>query len=72
MIIDVSKFLAWCKLGPRSDWEALLNTNLLPGYVRRLEEGGVGPEGITGKLDTLSSALTYLKETYFNTQSENQ
>ena len=63
MTIDVSKYLAFCKAGPLPEWGFLLNIDMLTSYVKKLEDAGVGPEGITNKLDT--TALTFLRQQYF-------
>ena len=55
---DMGKYLAFAGSATFS-WADLLEWDKLQSYVVKLEEAGVGPEGISTKIQRLSNAVSY-------------
>ena len=57
---DVSKFLAFANMEVCT-FESLLNIEKLKAFLAHLEESGIGPDGITTKLDNIETAMKYVR-----------
>ena len=56
--VDVGKYLAFAGTTTFS-WAELLERDKLRSYVAKLEDAGIGAEGICTKIERLSNAVTY-------------
>ena len=56
---DVSNFLAFANMSVCM-WQSLLNIKKLKAFLAQLEKNGIGPDGITTKLDNIETAMKYV------------
>lgn len=59
---DISKYLAWA-CSKKVDWSCLANADGMFKYIQLLQANGIGPNGLTTKIQRLLLAIKYLHRT---------
>ena len=59
IVVDVSKAIAFC-IPNKFTWRALFDHHMMKSYFDKVNQDGIGPDGIVTKLDRICYALNYL------------